>query len=103
MKKDILSKFGFVILSMVLTLVRIAWGNQDSTTQAEEHLKKGKEYFHHQDYQKAINEYASATKLDKNNFKAYELMGYAYLKNGDTKEAVQLIKHSIALNPRSIM
>ncbi len=70
------------------------------------HLKKGKEYYRVQDYRNAIQEYMEATSCDYENYEAWGLMGYAYLRQKGTAygyEAAQALQRSVRIKPDYLM
>jgi tetratricopeptide (TPR) repeat protein len=74
--------------------------------ESQKHLKKGKEYYHAKDYGNAIQEYLAATSSDYQNYEAWGLMGYAYLRQrGDNYayEAAQALQRSVRIKPDYLM
>lgn len=70
------------------------------------HLQKGKEYYHAQDYRNAIQEYMAATSCDYQNYEAWGLMGYAYLRQKGTEyayESAQALQTSVRIKPDYLM
>ncbi len=70
------------------------------------HLKKGKEYYHAQDYRNAIQEYMAATSCDDKNYEAWGLMGYSYLRQKGAAyayEASQALQTSVRIKPDYLM
>ena len=76
---------------------------------AEEHQKRGVEYFNQNDFDQAITHFAEALRLDPNVKAvkddlavAYYSRGVAYLNKGDSDRAIADITKAISLNPDDI-
>ena len=67
--------------------------------QVNDLIASGKGYFLKKQYKNAINEYQKAVRLYPRNDVAYGLMGYCYLRQGNTEDAVVSLRKSIDLNP----
>jgi tetratricopeptide (TPR) repeat protein len=53
-------------------------------------------------YTDAIREFDKAIELDDLNPNAYNMKGYAQLRNGDIKGAVETLRHSIDMDPKYV-
>jgi len=70
---------------------------------AEGHLALGFYYYHGRlDYERALKELESARKLQPSNGKVYFGLGAVHRRQGRWAEAVEDIKKSVELNPRSV-
>jgi tetratricopeptide (TPR) repeat protein len=70
---------------------------------AEGHLALGFYHYHGRlDYQRALEELESARKLQPSNGKVYFGLGAVHRREGRWTEAVEDIKKSVELNPRSV-
>jgi tetratricopeptide (TPR) repeat protein len=93
----------FSTLLLLIAPTNFIWAVEDTNTQVKEHIQKGKDFYHHQDYQNAIKEYFLALKLDPNNYEAYGLLGYSQLKAGQIQQASNSLTMSTRLNPNYIL
>jgi tetratricopeptide (TPR) repeat protein len=66
---------------------------------AEAYIRRGKEYFHQQDFPEAIKNYELAVQIDPGNYKAYNYLGYAYFQEGLLSQANENLSKSVSLNP----
>lgn len=62
------------------------------------HLTTGKELALKNDFNDAVTEYQKSINENPKDFKAYELMGYAYYRLKQTNKAVESLKKCISLN-----
>lgn len=62
------------------------------------HLLLGKKFAFKKQFDQAILEYKKAIDENPNNFRAFELMGYAYYRKGDYSNAIKALEKTEALN-----
>lgn len=68
-------------------------------TEAEEHFRRGVEAFKAGDCDKAIEELEAATRLDQNNYKAFNYLGAAYAAKGRFNTAIGAFKRAEQIAP----
>jgi tetratricopeptide (TPR) repeat protein len=92
-----------LISLIVLFLIKNVLADVDIKTQVEDHIKKGKDFYHHQKYKEAIAEYKEAVKIEPSNSEALGLMGYSELKMGDIDGAFYSLGLSVNFDPDYVM
>jgi Flp pilus assembly protein TadD len=68
-------------------------------TEAEEHFRRGVEAFKAGDCDKAIEELEAATRLDQDNYKAFNYLGAAYAAKGRFNTAIGAFKRAEQIAP----
>lgn len=68
---------------------------------SNDYYKAGITYYSQQDFPKAIAYLKWAAQLDANNWKANQVLGYAYYKSGDYANAVTAFEKSLQVNPNN--
>ena len=62
-------------------------------------MQLGLRYFFVKNYNQAIINYKSAIQIDRENPVLYDLLGYAYLRNGDVQNSILALETSVKINP----
>jgi len=68
-------------------------------SEADEHFRLGVEAFKAGDFDKAIEELEAATRLDHNNYKAFNYLGAAYAAKGRFNTAIGAFKRAEEIAP----
>lgn len=78
-------------------------GEPSPTSEKEsEHVRLGKKFAGRKDFDGAIAEYQKAIGADVGDFEAFELMGYAYYRQGLNDKAIEALEESIKINPNHL-
>jgi tetratricopeptide (TPR) repeat protein len=78
-------------------------GDDEKAKDATERLSNvyveyGKAYYYEKNYPQAIRNYSTAIKTNENNWIAFGLRGYSYLRMGQVDKAVDSLEHSVLLD-----
>lgn len=68
-------------------------------TLAQKNIDGGKAFYRLQRYDESIAEYQKAINIDPDDWDAYGLMGYSYLRNYQVDKAISFLEKSIEINP----
>lgn len=66
---------------------------------SQKHIDNAKAFYLQRKYDQAIDEYQQALKIDVDNWEAYGLMGYSYLRDHQIEKAVVQLEESVNTNP----
>lgn len=73
---------------------------KDATRRLSEvYVEYGKAYYLENDFKQALEFYAYAIEKDGNNWTAFGLRGYSFLRIHEVKKAIDSLEHSMVLNP----
>lgn len=95
MRKNIIRAIPLTVLIILGILI---WGRTDD--EIGQHFKQGVEYTNLGKYDKAIQEFTSVITNDKDYANAYLGLGIVYVQKKMNREAVELLKKAIELNPK---
>jgi len=73
---------------------------EDENLKFEYHLTKGKAYMGLERFNEAIESFLEGNKIYNSNIGLLNSLGFCYYKKGDTKEALEVLKASLQLNPK---
>jgi len=106
-----MNKAKFILLAVGFGLALVTFNSCSSKPQpaevkaevinAETYFTRGAEYFKKGDYDKALEDYNQAIKLDSNLSEIYVLRGEAYFGKGDYDNAFADFSKAITLNPNN--
>jgi tetratricopeptide (TPR) repeat protein len=68
---------------------------------SSDYYAAGIRLYQQRQYAKSIQYFKAATQLDPQNWKAFQVMGQAYYQLGDRTDAVQMMDHSLQINPNN--
>ena len=69
---------------------------------AKQLLNRGSSYMTYELYDDAIRTYRKAIWFDKNNSRAWEMLGFCYGSKGDLENALRVYQDAIKINPKNI-
>ncbi|MBU2598139.1 MAG: tetratricopeptide repeat protein [Actinobacteria bacterium] len=72
--------------------------NEKKAADVSIYLEMGKSFLDNKDYDRAIEEFKNAIKIDNGNFKSYYLIGRAFYKKGDYESARDYLFQAIRIN-----
>jgi len=75
------------------------WAQRKKNTELEKHFATGRRLYKRKIYNRALQEFDKAIKIDSSSFKAYFGRGRVYLKTGQYDEAIADFKMVIKLKP----
>ena len=85
----------FIAVAFVILPTNNAFANEE----ADKHNAQGRDYYSNSDYQKAVEEYTKAIKIDSKNPTYYNNRGWAYYDSNDYVNAEKDFSDAIRLNP----
>lgn len=94
-----MKKVLFISLSLILWVHIVGAGFKPEPQNAEEHYKRGNEYFFSGKYDEAIAEFKKVIETNPRDATAHSNLGNAYLLKGIADEAISEYKKAVNINP----
>src|SRR5579884_2714766 len=87
-----------VLAGMVFSLV-----HGHSSKRRDQHLSQGLDYFHHKEFDRALEEYTEAIRLDPAFAATYANRASVYFNQGDLEKAINDCNHALELDPQLVL